>query len=261
MFNMEKRDKEKEKKCFIIMPFTSPGGYEEKHFSRVYDYIIVPACQKAGFEPVIAKDTAKTNLIALEILKYIVEYDMALCDISSRNPNVFYELGLRHAFNKKTVLLKDKRTEMPFDIASLRYTEYNESLRVDEVQKAVEMVSKSLKDTYEAQSNDGNSLVQLLAIDEAKLPAGYKMSEDTSLILSELRTLKQMVAEENSSHTITYHNGIVRNGKGIRLTTSPETMYNPMMARFDKPDNFMLSEDSDFRFAVDPTTGGGGKLK
>jgi len=248
---MEKKDKEKDKKCFIIMPFTSPVGYEEKHFSRVYDYIIVPACKKAGFEPVIAKDTAKTNLIALEILKCIVEYDMALCDISSRNPNVFYELGLRHAFNKKTVLLKDKRTEMPFDIASLRYTEYNESLRVDEVQKAVEMVSKSLKDTYEAKRNDGNSLVQLLAIDEAKLPAGFKMSEDTSLILNELRTLKQIVSDNRPSHTFSYYDGFLSDGKDIRLTTTPGRIFNPTGMRLNKTNNFHLDDNSGLRFSVD----------
>lgn len=256
---MEKKNKEenKEKKCFIIMPFSSPAGYDENHFSRVYDYIIRPACEKAGFEPVIAKDTAKTNLIALEILKHIVEYDMALCDISSRNPNVFYELGLRHAFNKKTVLIKDKRTETPFDIASLRYTEYSETLRVDEVQKTVDQVSKNLRETYEAETNDGNSLVQLLAIDEAKLPAGHKMSEDTSLILNELRNMRQLLAEERvHARTSAFQDGLVYNGNGFKLTTSPQTLNNSTL-KYGISDGFIGSDDASLFLSKD---GEGDKL-
>lgn len=239
---MEKKNKEK--KCFIIMPFSSPVGYDENHFTRVYEYIIKPACEKAGFEAVIAKDTAKTNLIALEILKHIVEYDMALCDISSRNPNVFYELGLRHAFNKKTVLLKDKRTETPFDISSLRYTEYSETLRVDEVQKTVDQVSKSLRETFETETNDGNSLVQLLAIDEAKLPAGYKMSEDTSLILNELRNMRQLLSEERAhTRTFAFSDGFVYNGNGIKLTTSPQP-FNHSTLKYNISDGIIRSDEA-----------------
>lgn len=246
---MEKKKKEqKEQKCFIIMPFTSPTGYDENHFSRVYEYIIKPACEKAGFEPVIAKETAKTNLIALEILKHIVEYDMALCDVSSRNPNVFYELGLRHAFNKKTVLIKDKRTETPFDIASLRYTEYNESLRVDEVQKTIDLVAKGLKETHEAQSNDGNSLVQLLAIDEAKLPAGHKMSEDTSLILNELRNMRQLLSDDRvHTRTFSFSNGLANNG--IKLTTSPQSL-NHSTLKYDISDGFISSDEVSPFFSI-----------
>lgn len=246
---MEKKNKEK--KCFIIMPFSSPAGYDDNHFSRVYEYIIKPACEKAGFEPVIAKDTAKTNLIALEILKHIVEYDMALCDISSRNPNVFYELGLRHAFNKKTVLIKDKRTETPFDIASLRYTEYSETLRVDEVQKTVDQVSKSLMETFEAETNDGNSLVQLLAIDEAKLPAGYKMSGDSSLILNELRYLKQMLTEERAyTRTFAFSDGFVYNGNGIKLTTSPQPL-NHSTLKYEISDGIVRSDEASLYLSKD----------
>lgn len=233
------------------MPFSSPAGYDENHFSRVYEYIIKPACEKVGFEPVIAKDTAKTNLIALEILKHIVEYDMALCDISSRNPNVFYELGLRHAFNKKTVLIKDKRTETPFDIASLRYTEYSETLRVDEVQKTVDQVSRNLMETFEAETNDGNSLVQLLAIDEAKLPAGHKMSEDSSLILNELRNLRQMMSEERAhTRTFAFSDGLIYNGNGIKLTTSPQPL-NSSTLKYDISDGFIRSDDAPLYFSKD----------
>ena len=121
--------------CFVIMPISDAEGYEKGHFSRVYEHLIKPACEQAGFDPVRADDTSKANMIIIDILQKILECDMAICDLSSRNPNVFYELGFRQAFNKKTILIKDIKTAMPFDISGIRTLTYNENLRIDEVKK------------------------------------------------------------------------------------------------------------------------------
>ena len=56
----------------------------------------------------------------MDILQQILACDMAICDLSSRNPNVFYELGFRQAFDKKTVLMIDDKTIRPFDISAIR---------------------------------------------------------------------------------------------------------------------------------------------
>lgn len=95
---------QEQKRCFIIMPISDVDGYLKGHFDRVYEYIIAPACQKAGYEVIRADGTAKANVIIADILKNVLECEMAICDLSARNPNVFYELGFRQAFNKKTVL-------------------------------------------------------------------------------------------------------------------------------------------------------------
>ena len=127
---------EDKKECFVIMPISDAEGYDKGHFTRVYEHLVKPAVIEAGFEPMRADDTSKANFIVVDILKQILESDMAICDLSSRNPNVFYELGIRQAFNLKTVLIKDIKTTMPFDIAGIRTLHYNENLRIDEVKKA-----------------------------------------------------------------------------------------------------------------------------
>lgn len=105
---------EEKKKCFVIMPISDADGYEKGHFTRVYEHLIKPAVIEAGFEPVRADDTSKANFIVVDILQQILKCDIAICDLSSRNPNVFYELGIRQAFNLRTILIKDNRTAMPF---------------------------------------------------------------------------------------------------------------------------------------------------
>lgn len=189
--NIKEQGISKTRTCFIIMPISDLPDYPPGHFKRVYEYIIKPACQKAGYEPRRADDTNKSNDIVTDIIRMIIDSDMAICDMSSRNPNVFYELGLRHAFNLKTTLIKDKRTPRAFDIAGLRSVEYDDSLRVDEVNKAIEILVKAIKETEEMESNEANSTIQLLGLDiPAKKVELKSMSGENAAIMSEIRSLR-----------------------------------------------------------------------
>lgn len=81
--------------CFIIMPIAECDGYDKGHFSKVYEDIFKPACANANFRPVRADEVKQTNLIHLDILQKLIDSPMAICDLSSCNPNVLFELGLR----------------------------------------------------------------------------------------------------------------------------------------------------------------------
>lgn len=189
---------ENKKTCFVIMPISDVEGYEKGHFSRVYDYLIKPACEAAGYKVERADDTAKTNMIIVDILQKAVKYDMAICDISSRNANVFYELGFRQAFNMKTVLIKDKKTAMPFDISSIRTLSYSETLRIDEVEKGRIDIQKALEETERSDSNDVNSLINLLSINKAEIPKQKDLSPDTNILLNVLSDLSEKVNRVSS---------------------------------------------------------------
>ncbi|WP_432325176.1 hypothetical protein [Yersinia enterocolitica] len=180
------------KTCFIIMPIADVPTYESGHFNRVYQHLIAPACKIAGFKPIRADEVNSSNMIVLDILKKIVESDMAICDLSSRNPNVLYELGLRQAFNKKTVLIKDKITTSPFDVQAFRYAEYDSSLRIDYVQNEIVSLAASIKATYEAK-DDVNSIVQLLQIEPAKIGEKTQLSATDTIILSAIKNLTNRV--------------------------------------------------------------------
>lgn len=185
-----KTREEKLKKCFVIMPISDVDGYPKGHFDRVYKHIIEPACRQVGYEPIRADETSKTNVIIVDILKNILDSDMAICDLSARNPNVFYELGFRQAFNKKTVLMKDEKTDRPFHISAIRSFEYQSSLRIDLVNESIEKLARALTETEAMAEEETNSLLKLLAIDSpAKLPQRLKLSDDSSLILQAIRDL------------------------------------------------------------------------
>lgn len=182
------------KTCFVIMPIADAPGYEPGHFKRVYEHIIKPACLRAGFEPIRADDVKNTNDIIIDIIRKIIESDMAICDLSARNPNVMYELGIRHAFGLPVTLIKDFQTPRSFDIQGLRDLGYDESLRIDTVNNAVEDISTAISETYSASSDEINSIIKLLAIHPAKISSQVELSPESSVLLKAIESINKKIS-------------------------------------------------------------------
>lgn len=192
----EKNQEQIERTCFVIMPIADMSSYENGHFHRVYTHLIKPACNQAGFKPIRADEISNSNFIVLDILRRIVECDIAICDLSGRNPNVMYELGLRQAFNKKTVLIKDEKTISPFDVQAFRYCEYDSTMRIDNAQNNTQSISKALTATYSADENDVNSIVQLLKIQPAQVGERTVLSQENTLILKAIKELEKRIPSQ-----------------------------------------------------------------
>jgi hypothetical protein len=180
--------------CFIIMPISDPDGYAKGHFQHVYEDLVAPACDLAGYKPVRADDVKQTNLIHLDVLQKLIESPMAICDLSSRNPNVLFELGLRQAFDKPVVLIQEVGTPKIFDIAPLRYFEYRKERIYHEVLVDQKGIADALSATRDAKKHSINSIVKLLSITKpASIPEVAETNRDPALQviraeLSDLRT-------------------------------------------------------------------------
>src|SRR4028119_1480247 len=178
------------------MPISDPEGYPDGHFRRVYEDIFKPAIIKAGYEPKRADDVLETNLIQLDLLRRLLEAPMALCDLSSRNPNVLFELGIRQAFDKPVALVQEEDTPRIFDIAPLRATTYRRNRIYHEVLLDQTAISETITATRKASrdSRNVNSLVRLLGLSE---PATIKEVKDAErdpgiqLVRAELAELRR----------------------------------------------------------------------
>jgi hypothetical protein len=181
--------------CFIIMPIADPEGYDKGHFKKVYEDIFKVACENSGFHAIRADEVQQTNLIHLDILQKLIDSPMAICDLSNRNPNVLFELGLRQAFDKPTVLVQECGTPKIFDISPLRYTEYRKELRYREVLEDQNSIAEALKATKSATDNgEGiNSIISLLSLSS---PASLKEITDNDsakmlqIVMSEMNELR-----------------------------------------------------------------------
>lgn len=161
--------KKENKDCFVIMPISDSDGYEKGHFLRVYEDIIKPAVEKTAFTARRADEVKETNLIHLDILKQLIDAPIAVCDLSSRNPNVLFELGIRQAFDRPVVLIQEKDTPKIFDIGPLRYLEYSKDMKYHDVLKTQEELTETINATKEAEEQQGNinSIVRLMALNSS----------------------------------------------------------------------------------------------
>lgn len=189
--------------CFIIMPISDPPGYENGHFKKVYEDIFKPACNIAKLTPVRADDVAETGMIHISILQKLLHSRMAICDLSSHNPNVLFELGIRQAFDMPTILVQEEGTKQIFDIAPLKYYSYRKSLLYRDVLEDQNKIAEFLTKTSEALENGEiiNSIVQLLNINKAIL--GEETTDSASIaysyIISEITQLKNEFRKNNLS--------------------------------------------------------------
>ena len=150
--------------CFVIMPISDQAGYESGHFSEVYRDLIVPAVENCGFSASRADKVMKANNIHIDILTRLRRAPLAICDISARNPNVFFELAFRQAFDMPTVVIKDEKTENPFDVISIRHIGYDSRLKYNDVMEKRDEISVFIRETLKDPKH--NSLISLLSIGE-----------------------------------------------------------------------------------------------
>jgi len=113
--------------CFVLMPF---GRKKDElgrtiDFDAVYREVIAPAIDQAGLEPIRADEEQVGGTIHKPMFERLLLCDFAIADLTGANPNVYYELGIRHALRpRSTVLLACEGAVRPFDVAPLRTWSY-----------------------------------------------------------------------------------------------------------------------------------------
>jgi tetratricopeptide (TPR) repeat protein len=119
-----------DKVCFVIMPIRHEGTTDYDHFRALYNELSPPIANR-GYRVVRADDIQRGGAITKDILLALAQADLVVADLTDLNPNVFYELGVRHSLRGKgTVLIVDEvRTpDVPFDLGAYRVIKFRAEL-------------------------------------------------------------------------------------------------------------------------------------
>ena len=108
------------KPCLVICPIGEEGTEERKRSNQVLKYIIEPIAKKCGFKADRADEISKPGVITTQIIDRLLNDELIIADLTSRNANVFYELAVRHAIKKPVVQLIGADERIPFDVSSSR---------------------------------------------------------------------------------------------------------------------------------------------
>lgn len=151
----DKNNKDKKPTCGIIMPISLIDGCAPEHWADVLG-IIKEVCNSNEFTPNLVSDADDIGVIHNRIIENIYSSDIVICDVSCKNANVMFELGMRLAFDKPTIIIKDDLTGYSFDTSLIEHLEYPRDLRFTSIIKFKDNLGKKLKATHEKATNDPN---------------------------------------------------------------------------------------------------------
>lgn len=181
-------------KCGLVMPISGSGDYTENHWAEVRA-VLKEALAGTAFTVELVSDSSDVGVIQKRIVENLYSCDLVICDVSAKNPNVMFELGMRLAFDKPAIIVKDEVTAYSFDTSPIEHLVYPRSLHY----QSIVDFKKKLRDksiaTYEASKKPGYTtfLKHFGEFVVASINPTPVSKED--FILRELGDLRREVAE------------------------------------------------------------------
>ncbi len=134
---------------FMVMPFNDEVA------AKAYEHCIKGICQRRGLAVRRADEIFTANPVWDDIVGEIHRARVIIADVSGRNPNVFYELGMAHLLKpmQTVIITRDSHMDVPFDISHFRIIRYEDSIQgtkrfEDELGKTLDVILQDLKSAY-----------------------------------------------------------------------------------------------------------------
>ncbi|MEA2564180.1 MAG: hypothetical protein QOH06_5684 [Acidobacteriota bacterium] len=102
--------------CFVIMPFSDTLSCKREEWTEIFEQIIRPSVEDCRQRFSCIRSNPIQGSIIEDILDNLNRADLVVADLTDRNPNVFYELGVRHSLRDATILIAQRIDDIPFDL-------------------------------------------------------------------------------------------------------------------------------------------------
>ena len=180
---------ENEKICFVIAPIGEADSETRKRSDQILKYIISPAVKTRGYKAIRADELEEPGMITSQVIQHIIGDPLVVADLTERNPNVFYELAVRHAIRKPFIQIIRKGDTIPFDVAGAR-TIFVDHRDLDSVATAKSSIVEQVEFLEENSSEDIetpiSSSLNLQYLQQSKNPEQRSLA-DILPVLSDIR--------------------------------------------------------------------------
>lgn len=183
--------------CFVIAPIGADGSPERTRSDQVFRHIIEPTVNPKGYRPVRADHLGKPGLITSQVVDNLLDAPLVIADLTGGNPNVFYELAIRHAARKPVVLLVNRGEKLPFDVAPSR-TIHFDYRDLDSVADCIAELGRQI-DAAEEDPSNVDSPVSVAVDVRALRDKGDATSKALGQILDQLQDLQSRVQALSSA--------------------------------------------------------------
>lgn len=178
--------------CFVICPIGAKDSDTRKRSDQILKYIIRPVVESLGFKkPVRADHLSQPGEITTQVIQQIVDADLIIADLTDSNPNVFYELAIRHMIEKPLVQIIEEGHKLPFDVASSRTIDIDHK-NLDSVNEAQEELRRQIEHVMENPEEVDNPISVTLEL-KALRASGDPLSEVLADVQEKLAALEGSV--------------------------------------------------------------------
>lgn len=140
-----------------------------ENYLEVYREVYKPVCEANGLDCWRVDEISRPGSITRDIIKGLIEADIVIADLTSKNPNVFYELGIAHSVGNKTIMTAQSTDDIPFDIGNYRVIVYEQSITGSK--KLYANLERAIQDLLKAFDQTNNPFQEFAA---GKLRLGQK---------------------------------------------------------------------------------------
>ena len=201
--------------CGLIMPIADTDGYPIGHWKEVKK-IITSVAEEAGFRTRLVSESEDVRVIQKTIVQNVFDDDIVICDVSSKNPNVMFELGLRFAFDKAAVIIKDDETGYSFDTSPVEHINYRKDLRFSSIEQFKKDLSLKLLATFE-KSKDANHSMYLQDFGKFVVKElDTKTVSENQYILEKLNEMQREIRSISNANVADAKREISENPKQIK---------------------------------------------
>ena len=234
------KNEEKIPTCGIVMPISAIDGCSKEHWIEVKN-ILSEAIEAAGYKANLVSDADDVGIIQSRIVRNLYDNDIVVCDVSGKNANVMFELGLRLAFDKPTIIVIDDKTNYSFDTAIIEHLGYPRDLSYYEILDFKKKLTNKIQATIKKSQEDSSYSPFLKNFGEFKAAnIEHKEGSINDVVLQRLDDMQQAIVrlqrpirdiefrrtQEDDNVRNERINALVRNGidKYVEDTGIPESI-------------------------------------
>lgn len=182
-------EKEQQKRCFIITPVDGENTSIRRKTEGLIDAVITPVLTELEIDCHVAHKIDQSGSITKQVIRHLVENELVIANLTGLNPNVMYELAVRHAKRLPVVVIAERGTNLPFDITTERTIFYDDDMAGVEVLK--EDLRKKIKSALEDKEPD-NPIYNV--IKENIIRENFQPGDTNQYILETLNQLSRQVS-------------------------------------------------------------------
>jgi hypothetical protein len=179
------------KTCFLIAPIGKPDSITRERTDKLEKHFLQPALRNLGYKLLRADKLPSPGIITNDIVRHLLDAELVIADITDRNENVFYEMGIRHAAKRPIIHVRHDNDSLPFDIVSMRTFDYSFDVSVrTSLIKTLKATIQSINDLVETPFSAATSSFLVIRGPGHKVPYRsldiVQTADDLLLLIDEL---------------------------------------------------------------------------